>query len=258
MTILLQPHEPPAVEVERETAESSFFLTCDHASKRIPERLGSLGISSAERARHIAWDIGAAGVARGLSARLQAPLVLQNYSRLVIDCNRHLWREDLIPTLSEATEIPGNRRLDERARQARINEIHAPYHTAIARLLAARHARGQAPIYVSVHSFTPVYLGQPRPQHIGLLSNRDRRVADLLLAGLRADPAGLCVGDNEPYRLTAEGDYGVPVHAERRGLPYVLLEIRQDLIATATGQQEWAARLAVLLLEAAATLRAVP
>ena len=241
--MLLKDHEPPAFTLERADSESALFLTCDHASARIPAALGDLGVSAAERARHIAWDIGALAVAQLLSSRFNATLIHTGYSRLVIDCNRHCGRADLVPTISEYTEVPGNRDLCEDARRLRIESLWQPYHAAIAGTLAARAARGLPTLFVSMHSFTPVYKGEARPWQIAMLSNRDRRVAEVLLRELGSEP-GLCVGDNIPYRLTDEGDYGVPVHAERAGLPHVLVEIRQNEIDTDAGQQAYAERLA--------------
>lgn len=248
---MLSAHEAPAFTVERPESECPLLFTCDHAHWRVPEALGSLGLPSDELRRHIGWDIGALAVAQRLAAHFGATLVASGYSRLVVDCNRHPERHDAMPVKSEATDIPGNRDLDAAARAARVAAFHAPYHAAITALLDARAARGRAVVYVAIHSFTPVYLGVARPWQVGLLSNRDRRLTEPLLAALRADPT-LCVGDNVPYRVTDEGDYGIPVHAEARGLPNVLIELRQDEIAEPCGQQRWAARLAALLPTAVA------
>lgn len=250
---MLAAFEPPAVSVTRPESRSPFLFTVDHASRRIPAALGDLGLPPTERERHIAWDIGALGVATLLADHCGATLVASGYSRLVIDCNRHVWRDDAIPSRSELTDIPGNRGLSEADREARRRCFHQPYHERIAALLDARQRAGCATVYIAVHSFTPVYKGEARPWQVALLSNRDRRVADILLRELRRVP-GLCVGDNIPYRLTDEGDYGVPVHAERRGLPHVLIELRQDEIAEPAGQHVWAARLPPLLRLAASEL----
>lgn len=239
--------------VARPHSRAPFFFTCDHASNRIPESLGDLGVPAEERRRHIAWDIGAFGVAQRLAQRFNATLVASEYSRLVIDCNRHLWREDSIPSQSELTEVPGNRDLSETEQEARRAAFHRPYHDRIQTLLDWRQQRGLATVYLSMHSFTPIFKGESRPWQIALLSNRDRRLAEILLRELRREPT-LCVGDNIPYRLTDEGDYGVPVHAERRGLPHVLIELRQDQIADTNGQRTWADLLAPLLLQAAREL----
>ncbi len=254
---LLRAHEPPAVNIERPRATSPFFLTCDHASNRLPEAVGDLGVPAADRLRHIAWDIGALAVARGLSAVLDATLVASGYSRLVMDMNRPLHRADSIPLHSEATAVPGNEGLSDAQRAARRQAFFEPYHGSITRLLDERRALGQPSLLVAVHSFTPVYLGVARPWEVALLSNRDRRVADFLMQALRHEH-GLEVGDNIPYRLTDDGDYGVPVHGEQRGLPHVLIELRQDEVASAAGQAAWVRRLAPLLRAAWAALERQP
>jgi predicted N-formylglutamate amidohydrolase len=244
---LLGPDEPPPVVLENADGSSPFFLVCDHAGRAFPRRLGTLGLPETETRRHIAWDIGIAGVGRELSRRLDAPLLLQTYSRLVIDCNRDPAVPSSIPAISETTEIPGNRGLDAAAREARAAAIFRPYHAA----LAAALDRRRAGILVALHSFTPVFKGVARPWHVGVLYNRDRRIAAPLLALLRAE-ADLVVGDNQPYAVTDHSDYTMPVHGERRGLPSIEIEIRQDLIAEPFGQAAWAERLARLLPLAAA------
>tara|TARA_Y100000590_G_scaffold451820_1_gene593889 strand:- start:371 stop:901 length:531 start_codon:yes stop_codon:yes gene_type:complete len=166
---------------------------------------------------------------------------MQNYSRLVIDCNRPRDSEQLIPAKSERTVIPGNQNLSELEREQRFSEIFFPYHEMIAGLLDRREDK-QPTIFVAVHSFTPVYLGEARPWHVGILFNDDRRIGDQMLKLLR-DDSDLCVGENEPYRLD-NNDYGIPLHGEGRGIPHVLIEVRQDLIASEVGQDEWASRLA--------------
>ena len=253
MAKLLMDHEPPGVGYEGMDRRSRFLVTCDHACNRFPERLGDLGVSAAERQRHIAWDIGALGVARRLAAALDAPLIYQQYSRLVIDANRDPTRADSIPLRSEATEIPGNKGLTPSARELRRREIFEPYHAAIRAELDARATRGVDTLYVSVHSFTPVYLGDVRRWQAGVLWRSDRAFAELLLAGLRRDP-GLEIGDNQPYSLQSDVDYSVPEHADTRGLSNVLLEIRQDEITSEAQQADWAARLLPLLREADTTL----
>lgn len=252
MSQLLAPHEGPAFVVERAEARSAFVLSCDHAGYAIPESLGNLGLSLAERQRHIGWDIGALGVARALSARLDAALVWQPYSRLVVDCNRPMSSAGLIPERSEATEIPGNRGLAEADRERRVAAIHTPYHQAITALLDARVAAGSPSIFVAVHTFTPRYLGHERPWHVGVLSGDHRDLADSLLGVLKQEP-DLVVGDNEPYRIDAD-DYGVPVHGIERGLLHVAIEIRQDLVTEETGQRHWADRLCGWLKRACSVL----
>jgi predicted N-formylglutamate amidohydrolase len=236
--------EPAPFSLVNEGGGSRFFLTADHAGRRIPACLGDLGVAPAEMDRHIAWDIGIAAVTEGLALALDAPAILQTYSRLVVDCNRRPDVASAFPEVSEATVIPGNLGLSEADKAARRRAIFDPYHAEIARLLDAR--AGVPVIYVAMHSFTPVYKGEARGMHVAVLYNRNPR-ASRLLAGLLRQEAGLVVAENEPYQVGDETDYGVPVHAERRGLDYLEIEIRQDLIAQAEGQAEWVARLGRLL-----------
>jgi predicted N-formylglutamate amidohydrolase len=241
---LLELDEPPAFRIVNAAGMGDFLLTADHAGRRLPRKLGDLGLPASELARHIAWDIGIAEVTLGLAEALNAPAILQTYSRLAIDCNRPPGVASSIPEISEATRIPGNAGLSEPAKLARRRAIFDPYHAAIAKLIAARGAR--RPIYLAMHSFTPEYLGVARPMHAAVLYNRNPRASLLLARLLRAEP-GLLVAENAPYRVSDETDYGVPVHAEGGGLDYIELEIRQDLIHDRAGQAEWSARLARLL-----------
>ncbi len=243
---LLEETEPRAQAVVNENGTSPFFLTCDHASARIPRSLGDLGVSAENRQRHIAWDIGAAGVARELSRLLDATLVLQNYSRLVIDCNRPFENPASIPIESEGVEIPGNRDVTEGDRFARQSEIFDPYHREIRECLDRRERVGKPTTFVAIHSFTPVYHGVPRPWDVSVLYHRERRLSRFVLDKLGADPE-LCVGDNQPYQVTDTSDFGIPVHAERRGLACALIEFRQDLVEAPDGQRAWAHRLAACL-----------
>ncbi|WP_439815030.1 N-formylglutamate amidohydrolase [Zavarzinia sp. CC-PAN008] len=250
---LLGPDDPAPYSVERAAGTSPFVLTCDHAGKVVPRRLGTLGLPQAELDRHIGWDIGAAGVTRRLAAGLDAFAILSTYSRLVIDANRDPAVPSSIATISELTEVPGNVGLVPDERAARIVEVFEPYHNRIAAELDQRQAAGRPTILVAVHSFTPVFKGVARAWHAGVLYNRMPALPHAVLAGLRAEP-GLVVGDNEPYAVSDATDYTVPVHGERRALPHVEIEIRQDLIAGADGQAEWAERLQRVLVGAAASL----
>jgi predicted N-formylglutamate amidohydrolase len=225
-------------------------IVCDHASNRLPESLGSLGLPAGEIETHIGWDIGAAAVARHLSAMLDAPLVLSGYSRLVIDCNRPPRVASSIPATSGGVAIPGNEGLDAAARDARIRTFFEPYHAAISALLDARANLPGGPVLFSIHSFTPELLGQKRPWNIGLLYGEDTRLAHPFRDSLRRDP-GLCVGDNEPYRVSAETDYSVPVHGVARGILHTAFEIRQDGVAHDGGASAWAERIAGLYREIA-------
>lgn len=257
---LLGDGDPPPVRVLRPDGASDFVLTADHAGDAIPKRLGDLGLPESERRRHIALDIGIAGVTEQLSRLLDAAAVLQTYSRLVIDCNRRPEWDSAIPSISETTRIPGNEGLSAAEREARRREIFAPYHDRISALLDRRTAAGRRTLLVAMHSFTPVFKGVTRGVAVGILYNpnaRDIRLPRIMLDLLRAE-GGLAVGDNEPYAITGNSDYTVPVHGEQRGLPHVEIEIRQDLIADASGQAAWAARLARLLPLADARLGAGP
>jgi predicted N-formylglutamate amidohydrolase len=235
--------DPPPYRALARDGAAPVLITCDHASNRVPRALGSLGLGPEELARHIGWDIGAADVSRHLAKLLDAPAILANYSRLVIDCNRDPDDASSIPEASDGVAIPGNRRLSDAARAARRGALFAPYHAAIADWLEMRLARGVVPAVLSIHSFTPVMAGKARPWHVGILWDADPRIPVPLLASLRADPA-LVVGDNEPYSARVPAGYTVRHHAVSRGLPHVAVELRQDLIATEDGARAWADRLA--------------
>lgn len=246
---ILAEDEPSPVRVLRPDGTADLFLTADHAGRAIPRALGRLGVPDSELDRHIAWDIGIAGVTERLSAALDATAVLQTYSRLVIDCNRDPSVPSAMPEISETTPIPGNVGLSAADRAARVAAIFTPYHDRIATLLDARAAAGRRTVLVAMHSFTPVFKGESRAMQIGVLYNRDTRLAAALLELLRAE-GDLVVGDNAPYAITDTSDYGVPVHGEHRGLMHVEIEIRQDLIADEAGQTAWADRFARLMREA--------
>jgi predicted N-formylglutamate amidohydrolase len=255
-TSLLLGEDDPAPVVEENTeGRSPFLLTCDHYGRAIPRQLGDLGLPESELTRHIAWDIGIAGVARALAKQLDAHLVAQAYSRLVIDCNRPLDAPGSIPRISEATMIPGNEGLTRETAEARRRQVFDPYHRRIAETIDRRLAHGIPTVLVSLHSFTPVYAGIKRPWHVGTLYHRDSRLPRLLLKGLRA-AGDLVVGDNEPYAVSDETDYTIPVHGEARGLMNTGIEIRQDLISDQVGEAQWAERLATIFGEIEATLRA--
>jgi predicted N-formylglutamate amidohydrolase len=245
--VLAADEPPPFFELSRHGV-SPFVIVVDHASARIPRSLRDLGLPATELQRHIAWDIGALAMAKRVAVTLDAALVAQNYSRLVIDCNRDPLVESSIPVMSEATAIPGNAGLSDAQKLARRREIFDPYHQRIRELLDARAAAGRATVLVAQHSMTDQYHGVRREMHAAILYNRDRRFAGAMLESLRRD-AALYIADNEPYFVSDATDYTIPRHGEARGLPHVEIEVRQDLIVHEAGQAEWAERISRALLE---------
>jgi predicted N-formylglutamate amidohydrolase len=241
--------------VLRPDGNSDLFLAADHAGRLFPRALGTLGLDEAELERHIAWDIGIAAVTEALSDMLGATAVLQRYSRLVIDCNRAPDHATSIPTVSESTVIPGNQGLNEAERVARRRAIFDPYHAAIVDLLDQRVKAGKRTVLIAMHSFTPVFRNVIRMVEIGVLFHHETPLSRIMLDLLRAE-SGLVVGANEPYAITDTSDYTAPVHGEARGLDHVEIEIRQDLIAEASGQADWAERMARVLIDADKRLRA--
>jgi predicted N-formylglutamate amidohydrolase len=252
-SLLVKDDVAPVLE-ENTTGRSPFLLTADHYGRAIPRALGDLGLPASEFDRHIAWDIGVAGVAHALAKHLDAHLIAQRYSRLVIDCNRPPQSPNSIPRISETTVIPGNESLSREAAEARCGQVFDPYHRRIAEVIERRLQKGIPTVLVSLHSFTPVYAGIARPWHVGTLYQRDTRLPPLVLEGLRA-LSDLVVGDNEPYAVSDETDYTIPVHGEARGLMNTGIEIRQDLIANDSGEREWADRLANVFGEIEMELR---
>lgn len=238
---LLGRDEPPPAEIVNPAGGSHAVLFCDHASNRVPRRLQSLGLEPSLLEEHIAWDPGAAAVARRLAADLDAPLVLSGYSRLVIDCNRPLGHVESIAERSAGISIPGNLGLSAAARLSRINALFLPYHCTISDLLDARAHR--ATLLLSIHSFAPILDGRLRPWQVGISHWRDQRFADLLLTALRR-AGNFDLGNNAPYAIDNTIDYTIPIHGEGRGLPSVMIEIRQDEIQTPAGVTAWAARIA--------------
>lgn len=238
-----QPDPPPFERIEG-AADSRVLLICDHASALIPPRHDELGLDEAVRLAHVAWDIGAAAVVRGLARHLDCPAILAGVSRLVIDCNRQPGDPTSIPQQSAGIDIPGNSDLDDFEADRRAEAWFWPYHHEIGMVLSHLWRHGLAPAMISVHSFTPVWYGNVRPWHVGVLWNRDARMARPVLKALRAP--GLVVGDNEPYS-GAEINYTLDTHAGAAGLPHVSFEIRQDLIADQAGAERWAERLAEVL-----------
>src|ERR1700738_276835 len=254
-SLLLESPDVPPVHEDNTAGRSPFLLISDHYGRLIPRILGDLGLPASELTRHIAWDPGIAGVADALAKHLDAHLIAQRYSRLVIDCNRPPGAPSSIPRISEATVIPGNEGLGRDAAEARRRSIFDPYHCRIHEVIDQRLRKGIPRVLVSLHSFAPLYAGIARPWHIGTLYHRDTKLPPLLLKLLRDEP-DLVVGDNDPYAVSDETDYTIPVHGEARGLMNSGIEIRQDLIADQAGQRQWADRLARVFREIETTLRA--
>ena len=222
----------PAI-VHRLGSRAPFLVVCDHAGRAVPRALGDMGVPPAGWERHIAWDIGGAALADSLGEAWGAAVIKQRWSRLVIDCNRAPSRPDAIPEVSDGQPVPANVGLSAEARAARVAEVHAPYHAAIAAELDARAAAGTPTLLVLVHSFTPRMAGFDRPWTFGVLHAGDSPVSHAALELLRREP-GEVVGDNEPYAMDLI-DYTAPTHATARGLDYLELEVRQDLIADHAG-----------------------
>ena len=243
---LLTADDPVAWRREDYGSQFPALVVCDHASNAVPARLEALGLNADALHRHIAWDLGAGQLAQRLARRLRVPLVMAGYSRLVIDCNRHPDEPGSILAVSDAERVPGNLALGAAERKARREEIFDPYHAAIGQALQQLTEDVPAPALIAVHSFTPVMRGVRRPWHCGILWDRDDRMPLPLLEALRGEP-GLEVGDNEPYSGRDPSDYTISVHAERQGWPHVCIEVRQDLLATSAGIEQWSERLAAPL-----------
>jgi predicted N-formylglutamate amidohydrolase len=229
-----------AFRILRPEGKGRHIILCDHASNRIPAELNNLGLPPSELQRHIAWDIGAAGVSAELSTILDAPAILCCTSRLVIDCNRQLDAPDLIPEASDGTAVPDNRNLTAAERQSRIDQWFEPYHAAIESVIEERSPGSTA---LSIHSMTPCLKGIVRPWQIAISSHCDRTLAQPMLDNLRRQ-GDITVGDNQPYDMDPSIDYTIPFHAMRRNMPYLQVEFRQDEVADARGQVRWARRFA--------------
>jgi len=242
---LLESEDGPVVLVNG-GGRSPYVLICEHASNLLPTTLGTLGLPESELQRHIAWDIGAAEVARRLSRLIDAPLVLQRYSRLAYDCNRPPDSADAMPETSETTHIPGNRNLSPADKLARTREIYRPFHAAIADLLDRRAAEGVRSLVVTIHSFTPVYKGKPRAVELGILHDRDTGLSAKLITSFPTVDARL----NEPYGPKDGVLHTLNLHAAPRGLRHAMIEIRNDLLSDERGQDEWAERLSASLVHA--------
>lgn len=247
----------PAFAVHRASGAGELLLVCEHASWHVPARYNNLGLSADELQRHIGWDLGACALAKALADALDSPLVHATQTRLLLDLNRDPAASDSIPSESDGIAIPGNQQLSDDERAARRSWLYEPFHAAVDNLLRARMAQGQVTAVVSIHSFTPTMSGYARPWQVGVLSDRDRRLADALIAELRAS-GDWCVGDNQPY-APADGVYhSVARHGQDHGLLCAMLEVRNDLLADETGVQGWRDTLARALSKAISRCDSVP
>lgn len=237
--------QPETAILDNGRGRGAYVLVCEHASNFVPARYGKLGLSDADLQRHIAWDPGALGVARAMARELDAPLVSCAVSRLVIDCNRDPSVFDAIALKSEDTVIPGNVDLSEAERARRVHEVYEPFHAGVAAAVGAKRLDGPAAV-VGIHSFTPVYNGIQRPWHVGILFDRDESLSGPMITALRED-ADLVVGVNEPYSPGDRVYHTLDRHGQSQGLPSVMIEIRNDLLATPNQQEEWGMKLATIL-----------
>jgi predicted N-formylglutamate amidohydrolase len=239
---LLASDEAPPWEAFEAEGDRPVVVVCDHAGRTVPRALGTLGLPEARLGEHIAWDIGAGGVARRLAERLGASLVMGRYSRLVVDLNRDLEDSTAFPAISDGVLIPANLGLsvEEKAERARV--FFKPYHEAVRRAIQGRSRESLRPVLIAVHSFTPRLHRILRPWHVGILWDKDPRLPLPLMRALGG--RGFTVGNNEPYSGRHPADYTVDHHAEPLGLAHVGIELRQDLVGHAEGQAKWAARLA--------------
>lgn len=225
---LLAPDEPGPYRVINPLAESPILLVCDHASCRFPESLGDMGLDPFARRCHLAIDIGAGALTENLAESLAVTAVVQNFSRLAVDCNRHLMDPSAFLEFGDGILVPGNHNLRQAEKDLRANTLYWPYHRAIDEQIQRMRKLGPLPAFIAVHSFTPVLNGESRPWQISVLWDKDEIVKQIFLDGFR--DAGYYVGDNVPYSGKAPQDFTIDHHAEAIGLPHVGLEIRQDLI----------------------------
>lgn len=237
---LIGPQDPEPYSILNEHGKANVLLVGDHVSNAIPEPLHNLGLDEALLEKHIAYDIGTRKLITHLSQHLDAPAVLAGYSRLVIDLNRSLTDDSVMPEVSDNVLIQGNRNMSQAHREQRVHCFYTPYRKAIDTMLHRFKAKGIVPAFISIHSFTPEMAGFARPWHVGLLWDKDPRIPVPLMENLRAHPDGFNIGDNQPYSGKHPADYTIDHHAEASGLPHVSIEIRQDLVNTEDGAERWA------------------
>ena len=239
-TILLSDQDASAVHMINEEGRAPLIIVCDHASNQVPQKLDDLGLKQSILDQHMGYDIGAASIAEALANAFGAPAIFSGYSRLVIDINRPVDDFTSIRAISDGVIIPKNRVVTDEDKTARQNELYWPYHHKLSKIVKTKTANGQVPIMISVHSCTDEMHGKKRPWHIGVLTNHDRRVGEALIAALETQNPDLMIGDNKPYSGWDPYGYTIENHAVPIGMPNVLLEVRQDLIADAAGQKKYA------------------
>lgn len=245
---LLTEAEGSPVAVENPEALSPFLLVCEHASRRLPEKMGTLGLSPDALSSHIAWDPGALAVSKLLVKNLDAALVYQRFSRLVYDCNRPPEAEGAMPSVSEVFEVPGNAAISAAERRARTDALYVPFRDELVDFIAARKANGRPPVLVTMHSFTPVYHGRQRDVEVGILHDTDKRLAAAMLA-VAEKTKRYDVRRNEPYGPADGVTHTLIEHGVKNGLLNVMIEIRNDLIQDEAGQKVMAGYLTGLLGE---------
>jgi predicted N-formylglutamate amidohydrolase len=243
---LIGRDDPAPFVVLQEHGQTPALIVCDHASRAFPSAMDRLGLPELPSWQHIAWDIGAGELARGLAHALDAPAVLAGYSRLVVDCNRSPDDPEAFRTESDGWAIPGNLGLTDADRRVRLGSFFDPYHECIGALRAGFRARGDVPLLVAVHSFSPVLGGATRPWHAGVLWDHDEPNARRLLRGLAAQP-DLVIGDNEPYSGKHPANYTIDHHAKANRLPHLCIEVRQDQLASPAGIERWVRLLARMI-----------
>lgn len=255
MSALLGPNDPPIFSLLNEHSDSPVLFVSDHNGNKVPEKLNNLGLSPEQLDRHIGWDIGISLISEILSDRFQATAIRQTYSRLVVDCNRLPGSDGAMPEISDGISIPGNLSMSEDGRAARMNEIFWPYHNRVDELLTGIRARGQKPVLVSLHSFTPMMQGgELRPWEMGFLWIRDERLSRRMIDILNR-PGYYTIGENQPYSGVDPQGYATKVHGEENDVPYLAVEIRQDLIADEAGGAKWAGIFGDALEEAVNSLQ---
>jgi predicted N-formylglutamate amidohydrolase len=236
--------------VENATGKGDVVLICEHAGRLLPESLGSLGIDAEAMSAHIAWDIGAAGLAHALSKQLDAPLILQRYSRLVFDCNRVFDAVDAIVSESDSVVIPQNCNLSHKDRLERYDLVYTPFENAIGQVIDDCARQGRQPAIICIHSFTPIFNGQQRSLDLGVVHDGgDARLADCFL-DLAKKGREFSVARNQPYAPRDGVTHTLVKHGVQRNLLNVMFEVRNDLILDDDGQQQWAQHLGALITEA--------